>query len=343
LRRGNDASSIVTVAPTVTALPGPSGPPTSREGRPTDEQRPPIIVGFVNNMPDSAFADTEAQFTSLLAAGGSSLSVHVRRYAMASVERGVEVQPLLASYRDAAELYSDPPDALIITGTEPRCPDLRQEPYWDELSNLLQWSQSSVNSVLLSCLAAHASVLAVDGLPRTPLRTKCFGVFPQRVRQGHPLARGLRSVAFPHSRLNEVRTDEVRGIGYDVLAESPTAGWTVAARETSGTLTVMFQGHPEYSRDTLLREHRRDVRRFLAGERETYPAIPVGYMDHDGEALLTHYREDVTSRATDASLIAAFPFDLVLQHVTANWQVVSHRLVSNWLATIEQSRTPAGR
>jgi homoserine O-succinyltransferase/O-acetyltransferase len=199
-----------------------------------------------------------------------------------------------------------------------------------------------VNSVLLSCLASHASVLAVDSLSRIPLPSKCFGVFPQRIHHGHPIARGLQSVSFPHSRHNEIDTNELRKIGYEILADSHTGGWTVAARDTAGTLTVMFQGHPEYSRDTLLREHRRDVRRFLCGERDTYPPMPIGYLDADGEAALIQFRDEVTSRTTEAA-IGAFPFDLALDHVSADWRSASQRLVSNWLGVMERKRTASGR
>ena len=37
------------------------------------------------------------------------------------------------------------------------------------------------------------------------------------------------------------------------------------------SLFVHFQGHPEYGAQTLLKEYRRDIKRFLRGERETYP------------------------------------------------------------------------
>jgi homoserine O-succinyltransferase/O-acetyltransferase len=329
----------MTATPASTALLGRQAQPPAQRGD-GRARRSPLLLGLVNNMPDSAFADTDAQFASLLETSGTGPAVRLRRYAMASVERGADVQPLLAGYHDATEIYDDPPDALIVTGTEPRCADLRDEPYWDELSGLLAWAQRSVSSVLLSCLSAHASVLAVDGLARRRLPDKCCGVFDQQIDHEHPLARGLRSVSFPHSRQNEIDTAELRGVGYEVIAESATGGWTVAARQRGDSLTVMFQGHPEYSRDTLLREYRRDVRRFLEGERDTYPALPVGYLDRDGQTLLTQFRD---AARLDASLIDSFPFAAALGHVRADWRVASQRLVNNWLAHVEQARTTSGR
>ena len=103
------------------------------------------------------------------------------------------------------------------------------------------------------------------------------------------------------------RPSRCRSNGYDVLIESPQAGWTVATREREGSLTVMFQGHPEYSSDTLLREYRRDLRRYVEGERPTLPAIPEGYLDSAGQvdrrAVLrpAHRRGDERGRAWTTS------------------------------------------
>ena len=52
------------------------------------------------------------------------------------------------------------------------------------------------------------------------------------------------------------------------------------------SLFLFFQGHPEYEAGTLLREYRRDIGRFLRGERETYPSMPQGYFSKQAvEAL----------------------------------------------------------
>jgi len=45
------------------------------------------------------------------------------------------------------------------------------------------------------------------------------------------------------------------------------------------SLFLFFQGHPEYDADSLPREYRRDVGRFLRSERESYPGMPKGYFD----------------------------------------------------------------
>ena len=54
---------------------------------------------------------------------------------------------------------------------------------------------------------------------------------------------------------------------------------------------VFFQGHPEYGAHTLLKEYRRDIKRFLRRERETYPSMPKGYFDAAATRLLTDFRD----------------------------------------------------
>lgn len=309
------------------------------DGQTTTEDAAPLRIGFVNNMPDGAFSETERQFRALLAAGAGTRSVLFRRYWIPGVPRGPAVRQVIAQhYRELGYLYLDPPDALIVTGTEPRAADLRNEPYWESLACLLRWAETSVASTLLSCLAAHAALAVFHALPRTPLPHKCSGVFRQLVSDHDPLGRALGDAAFPHSRHNEVPTAQVAKQGYRIVAEGPTSGWTVAAKQRGRCLFVLLQGHPEYAPTTLLREYRRDVRRFLAGERSTYPELPAAYLDQKGQQLLEVYRWD---RARDSSV--EFPFEAASDHIQGDWAVPAAQLAANWLDEVSHSVAPVQR
>src|ERR1700687_6022253 len=92
-----------------------------------------LVVGLVNNMPDSVLETTEAQFCALLEAASSAHHVIVRYCALAGVPRGAAARADIATrYWSLAELIDSSPDALIVTGTEPRAPRLQDEPYWAE-------------------------------------------------------------------------------------------------------------------------------------------------------------------------------------------------------------------
>src|SRR5215472_2114561 len=92
-----------------------------------------LVVGLVNNMPDSALEATEAQFARLLSAAAGSLPVRLRLSFLPEVPRGAAGLERVNGDRYWAieELQREPPDALIVTGTEPVAPLLSDEPYWD--------------------------------------------------------------------------------------------------------------------------------------------------------------------------------------------------------------------
>lgn len=321
--------------------PAPPGAPSTRA---------PLRVALVNNMPDAAFVDAERQFLGLLRAGAGTRPLEVRLHSLDGAGRCDEIGDRLRQrYRRLDDLYREPPDAVVVTGSEPRSADLQGEPIWDELVNLFRWAESATVSVLYSCLAAHAALLAVDGLERRRLPAKASGIYEQVVDQAHPLTTGLGPLWCPHSRLHEVPAAALVDRGYTVhLASaaghpasaaghpaSAAAGWTVASRDR-GCLTVLFQGHPEYSPTTLLREYRRDVRRFLAGRLDRYPDLPTDYLDPQGVGLAAAFREQAMSAGADESLIVDFPFEECASRVVADWRRPSVRLIANWITEVRR-------
>ena len=84
--------------------------------------------------------------------------------------------------------------------------------------------------------------------------------------------------------------------GYQLLTQSPEAGVDIFAKELRSQF-IFFQGHPEYEALSLEREYLRDISRFLAGERDTYPAVPAGYFDAETEQGLQPSRGARASNA----------------------------------------------
>ncbi len=325
------------IAGTVTRL-DTTGREYRRERPRADSEGPhrPIRIGFVNNMPDAAFEDTFQQFAALIGSSTSRLPADISCYYIPTVPRSAAVlETASVPYEDVECLYDSPPDALVVTGTEPRCAELSDEPYWDALAGLLRWAESVVPSTLLSCLASHAAVLALDGIRRSRLPSKQSGVFNHVVDRVDPLAHGLGSkVAFPHSRLNEIPVSELRAHQYRLVVSSDRTGWTVAARERRGRLLVLLQGHPEYKATTLLKEYRRDVRRFLDGFTAVHPEQPFGYLDRTGVKLLKAFRERCESSAPPSA--EDFPYEAAVEHIRASWDNSSRQLLLNWMADAQE-------
>ena len=302
-----------------------------------------VEIAFVNNMPDSAFEATDRQFVGLLETAARELGdipVRVTRYLLPGLARGTAVQQRVAEdYHPVDHLYSRRADGLIVTGTEPLADDLRAEPYWEALAELVGWAEDSTASALLSCLAAHAAAFLFDGIERHTLAVKCSGVFLQAIRADHPLTEGLGGlVHMPHSRLNDLPTALLQADGYSNLIESPEMTWTVAVKDRGSCTFVLVQGHPEYSTTSLLREYRRDLRRFLEGERSAVPAIPVGYVDDESHQLLESFEARALANPTDPELMTSFPFEQVAQRLVNTWQDSGARLYANWLRLIQHRR-----
>src|SRR5205823_14428334 len=103
----------------------------------------------------------------------------------------------------------------------------------------------------------------------------------------------------PHSRWNDIPEDALTSCGYRVLTRSDAAGVDAFVKQRQ-SLFVFFQGHPEYEAQTLMLEYRRDIRRFLLRERETYPNMPEGYFDDATVEALTALRERAASDRREA-------------------------------------------
>jgi homoserine O-succinyltransferase/O-acetyltransferase len=301
-----------------------------------------IRLALVNNMPDAALEDTETQFCDLLNDAAQGLSVHLKLVSLPKVPRGERgVERLKQFYYGAEELWNHEYDAIIVTGTEPQQPDLRLEPYWNELANLFDWAQRNTLSTVLSCLAAHAGVLHNDGIPRIKQLDKIFGVFEfskQIKTSEHALMRhSPDTLRFPHSRWNGLNADALTACGYQLLTHNSKAGVDCFVKRNGKSLTVHFQGHPEYQSQTLFKEYRRDIRRFLHGERETYPTAPHGYF---GLEALTRLKEFQQKAMTERSeeIMAEFPEAFVTSHLQNGWHDSAVRVYRNWLEFLSEKK-----
>ncbi|HUB65217.1 MAG TPA: homoserine O-succinyltransferase [Methylocella sp.] len=300
--------SAVVTEETNTTIPRTRPADGARLLRPMIRQSPePVEIGLINNMPDTALEATERQFSDLLRAAAGGIPLHLTSYAMPGIARTEKGQHYVNScYAPIADLWDRPIDALIITGTEPRMADLRDEAFWTVLGDVLDWAEDHTVSTIVSCLAAHAAVLHFDGIERHPLPDKCFGVFEQDIVGKHPAVECLPPrFRIPHSRWNEVRYDALQSCGYQVVTHSADAGVDLFIKQRKA-LFLFFQGHPEYEPSVLLKEYKRDVGRFLRAERQNYPNMPKGYFDAATITCLARFRERALGHPRE-ELLAEFP------------------------------------
>jgi homoserine O-succinyltransferase len=302
----------------------------------TSPARARLTCAFVNNMPDGAFDATERQFLTLLDAGAGSEVVEVRRFALAWVPRGERVAARIAEeYLDLAVLRAAPPDLLIVTGSNPLEEKIEDEHYWSDLAELLTWGSEQVDSMLLSCLSAHAALTIFDGIPRCLLPTKCTGVFPQEAEDAHPLTVGLASgLPLPHSRRSTVPENALRRAGYHIALQSEAVGWSVATRVIGRANVVLVQAHPEYEPSSLLREYHRDARRYVLYERDELLCLPLHCVAPQDWEQLKDLHRAITEDRRDPALVDAYPFDEVGERAPWPWANAARRLYANWLTGV---------
>lgn len=314
-----------------TPPPAPPAPSPPRQG-PLCSAGDPIVIGLVNNMPDSALRSTERQFTELLAEGAQGRAIRLRWFSLPELPRGEAARSHLDGRYEAIErLWAGAIDGLIVTGNEPCAARLPDEPYWPSLARLVDWAHDHTISTVWSCLAAHAAVLHLDGIGRKQLPDKLVGVFDCRKTATHPLTRGTpQHWRMPHSRHNELPQAALVASGYDILSSSREAGVDMFARPGGSSLFVFFQGHPEYDVGALGREYRRDVGRFFAGRMTTYPAPPQHYFDMPTMHLLDGVRQ------RRAELPAVSPAG----ELADAWHRPAVQLYANWLSYLA-ARKPA--
>jgi homoserine O-succinyltransferase len=293
-----------------------------------------LTIGLINNMPDGALKATERQFTRLVRAAAGDMPIRFHCFSLPSVPRSQQARRHIdEDYTDIAALDRLRLDGLIVTGAEPNAGALPEEPFWRELTEIVDWARRNTRSTIWSCLAAHAAVLHLDGIERQRLATKCSGVYDCIKTIDDRLTRGLPQILkVAHSRYNALRENELGARGYRVLTRSDHAGVDIFTRQLE-SLFVFFQGHPEYDASSLQREYMRDLARFLSGERDSYPAIPAGYFDRLTEQRLTAFER--RARAQRDPLLAAELPGLTLRPDLAAG-VAAKVVFRNWLGLLRE-------
>ena len=218
----------------------------------------PLEILILNLMPTKIA--TETQIARLLA--NTPIQVHMTLLQTAShAATHVSAAHLEAFYKTFDEVKNNRYDGMIITGAPVEKIDFEQVDYWQELCEIMDFSETNVYSTLHVCWGAQAGLYYHYGVRKQLLPEKMFGVFEHRViRPSNPLVRGFDEVFYaPHSRWAGLDRAAVDACGdLRILAESDTAGPMLLSTESGRQIFVI--GHPEYDKYTLDKEYKRDVK-----------------------------------------------------------------------------------
>lgn len=216
-----------------------------------------LRVAILNLMPTKIA--TETQLLRLL--GNSPLQVEVVLLRTASHEaKNTDAGHLLNHYLTIDEIRGHRFDGLIITGAPVELMEFEDVDYWPELTLILDWADTHVQSTLHLCWGAQAGLYHRYGIPKYTLTRKMFGIFEHHTLYAeHPLLRGFDETFFaPHSRHTEIRLEDLARINdIHILARSDVAGINIVASKDNRHIYVT--GHPEYDPLTLYSEYSRDL------------------------------------------------------------------------------------
>ena len=216
----------------------------------------PLQIAILNLMPIKH--DTEIQL--MRALSNTPLQVDITFVCMEThVSKNTPASHLNKFYSKFSEIKDRHYDGLIITGAPVEQIEFEEVNYWDELKELMDWSDTNVFSTMHICWGAQAGLYYRYGINKSRLDKKAFGIFEHKViHRKVPLMRGFDDVFLaPHSRHTVVSRDEIEACkDLTILAESDEAGVFVAVGKEGKHIFVL--GHPEYDRETLDIEYKRD-------------------------------------------------------------------------------------
>ena len=237
----------------------------------------PLKIVLLNLMPTKIV--TETQFSRLL--GNTPLQVELTLLTMSSHEsKNTSKEHMLAFYKTFDEIKEQKFDGMVITGAHVEQFDFEKVDYWQELTQIFEWTKTNVHSTVFLCWAAQAGLYYYYGVKKLMLENKLSGVYKHKILDKKSmLVRGFDDEFFaPHSRHSGISSEEIYSVkDIKVLAESDDAG--VYLMKSLDNSQVFITGHSEYDADTLKKEYERDK---LAG---LNPNLPKNYFPNDDDNL----------------------------------------------------------
>jgi homoserine O-succinyltransferase/O-acetyltransferase len=260
----------------------------------------PLRIGLLNLMPKKI--QTETQFARLI--GATPLQIDFQLLRMTEHQtKTTTAEHMEAFYRPFQDVKAERFDGLVITGAPIEHLPFEEVTYWDELREVMDWTQTHVHSTFGVCWGGMAMAYHFHGVPKHILTAKAFGCFRHRnLVPASPYLRGFSDdFVIPVSRWTEMRTAEIEAAGLKILLGSDEVGPCLVEDPAHRALYIF--NHFEYDSGTLKEEYDRDL---AIG---TPVNVPLNY----------------------------YPDDDPSQTPLNRWRSHAHLLYGNWINEIYQS------
>ncbi len=217
----------------------------------------PLRIGLLNLMPKKI--QTETQFARLI--GATPLQIDLTLIRMTEHQtKTTAPEHMEAFYHTFQEVKGQHFDGLIITGAPIEHLPFEQVTYWDELTEVMDWSQTHVHSTFGVCWGGMAMINHFHGVAKHLLPAKAFGCFRHRcLIPASPYLRGFSDdFIIPVSRWTEMKQTEIAAApGLTTLVGSTEVGPCLVEDVAHRALYIF--NHFEYDSGTLKEEYDRDV------------------------------------------------------------------------------------
>ena len=261
----------------------------------------PLRIGLLNLMPKKI--QTENQFARLI--GATPLQIDLNLIRMSDhTSRNTAADHMESFYRPFCDVRDEKFDGLIITGAPIEHLEFDDVDYWDELTEVMDWTQTNVHSTLGVCWGGMALINHFHGVKKHMLDAKAFGCFRhQNLAPTSPFLQGFSDdCVIPTSRWTEIRQSEIdTSDSLKTLVGSEEVGPCVIEDPKNRGLYIF--SHFEYDNGTLKQEYDRDVAE----------GVPINIPSN-------YYPDDYPSLAP-----------------TNRWRSHAHLFYGNWINTIYQT------
>ena len=113
-----------------------------------------------------------------------------------------------------------------------------------------------------------------------------------------------------------------------------TDGDVHLAVSPDGLRYVFLQGHPEYDFNSLLKEYKREVRRYSLGEIEEHPPVPERYFSPDALDIVEIHRARVVEARRLGQPPPDFPDHALEPLIDNTWGDTAKAVFNNWLGLV---------
>lgn len=230
----------------------------------------PLKLLILNLMPNKI--DTETQLLRLISQSPLQIDVDFLKIASHN-HKNTSIHHLSKFYLEFSQIKDWSYDGFIITGAPIEKLPFEEVDYWNELQEIMDWSQIYVTSTIHICWGAQASLYHHFGVEKVMYDQKLFGVFEQRKSSTDRLLRGFDDIfTCPQSRYTGLVESTIDPERLVITSESKVGPTMLISKDRHD---IFILGHWEYDSDSLKKEYYRDRESGLD------TALPENYFPND--------------------------------------------------------------